>query len=257
MGTNRRSRRRSAARILNPNSNQKRSRLSTSDYLDESNHETFPSVDDDSSNHGLHQCSSDELNLDSNINSSPREDLSGDTVMPSSDAIFPGISAHTNSTPSPPTFSMSEVCSYELLTLLDNAGCPLNTYERVIALLKKQEKRGFSYSKAHSRDKLLKLLRQKFHCPSIQSSIINSCEVFAFPFLDMLQDLIVAAGTSLHRITPSNIDDEQFHDELWNTEWMKQTFLSPPHDSFDESTDIMLPLYFWTKLVEMFCRGTA
>ena len=36
--------------------------LATSDYLDETNYETFPSVDDDSSNHGMHQCPSDELN---------------------------------------------------------------------------------------------------------------------------------------------------------------------------------------------------
>ena len=99
-------------------------------------------------------------------------------------------------------FTMAEVCSFELMTLLGDAGCPLNTYEKVVSLLKKQEKRGFSYSHAHSRHKLLDLLRRKFHCPSIQSSSINNCEIFSFPFVDMLQDLVDTAGSNLHKISP-------------------------------------------------------
>jgi len=84
------------------------------------------------------------------------------------------------------------------MDLLDNAGYPLNTYEQVVCLLKRQEKLGFSYSRAQSCDKLLSLLRQKFHCPSIQSTTVSKCEVFSFPFIDMLQDLAGTAWMDLH-----------------------------------------------------------
>jgi hypothetical protein len=130
------------------------------------------------------------------------------------------------------------------MDLLDNAGCPLNTYEQVICLLKKQEKLGFSYSQAHSRDKLLSLLRQKFHCPRIHSKTISKCEVFFFPFVEMLQDLAETAWKHLHAITPQSSGHGN-DDELWNSNWMKDTFRLPTYMNFNPETDVMLPIILY------------
>ena len=243
MGNNRRSRRRSAARILNPASNPKRPKLPPIGNIDENTVESFPNMDGDLPDHNDQEFSHDNSNQQHIL----EEDSNIMVLEEGDDNIHinttnPGSSINNQA---PVTFSSSEICSYELMTLLDNAGCPLNTYERVVSLLKKQEKRGFSYSKAHSRDKLLRLLRQKFHCPTIHSSNIRGCEVFSFPFLEMLQDLVDSSGTSLHRITPLNVQADMSHGELWNTDWMKQTFRSPHYESFNETSDIMLPLILY------------
>ena len=130
------------------------------------------------------------------------------------------------------------------MDLLDSAGCPLNTYEQVVCLLRKQEKLGFSYSRAHSRDKLLSLLRQKFHCPRIHSTLISSCEVFSFPFIDMLQDLVDTAWNHLHTITPASCGSNT-DDELWNSHWMKETFQLPTYINFNPETEFMLPIILY------------
>jgi hypothetical protein len=248
MGPNKRSRRRLAARILNSTNNSKRQRILT-DLTEEDLSANFPQPDDisqvspdrfslpNSISENILPCSPDHehgMNLGSVYLSRPK-----DTPPPND------ITMTANIQDSQPNFTIAEICSYEMMTLLENAGCPLNTYEQVVSLLKKHEKRGFSYSKAHSRETFLNLLRQKFHCPRIQSSIVNNCEVFSFPFLDMLQDLVDTAGTSLHSITPEIGNNEPPNDELWNTTWTQQTFLCPSHIGFNKSTDIMLPLILY------------
>ena len=243
MGTNRRSRRRSAARILNSSMNSKRPRM-TPDQIEDSTPSEFPPTDDvsDPASSPLHGCTTPNPdhslpfeehpgNVSNDLNLPSPVDVTTAFNIPSSDSLC-----------SNPKFTQAEICSYELMNLLDDAGCPLNTYEQVVSLLKKQEKCGFSYSMAHSRDKLLDLLRQKFHCPSIQSSIVHDCEVFSFPFLDMLQDLLNTAGRLLHTICPNNVSDT---DELWNSNWMQQTFASPPYANFNAATDVMLPIILY------------
>lgn len=236
MGTNRRSRRRSAARILNSSIDSKRQRISLDDVEDDSPVD-FPPPDD------VPGASPRRLPIPIQNHPSmlPLSPVGG--IGPFLNDVTPT----TNSTPSSniisrPTFTNAEICSYELMTLLDDAGCPLNTYEQVVSLLKKQQKLGFCYSMAHSRDKLLNLLRQKFHCPAIQSSMVNHSEVFSFPFLDMLQDLLDTVGSSLHTISPTALSET---DELWNSTWMQQTFHCPSHADFNPSTDIMLPLILY------------
>ena len=242
MGTNRRSRRRSAARILNSTSNSKRTRLSPGDSTDADSFENpYPSEDDTPP-----QSPSRQIQLDITGTHSVLDDT-GTTLSPTTNIvrnnnISPIVVGNSISHQDPhPTFTTAHRCSYELMTLLDNAGCALNTYGRLVTLLKEHEKLGFSYSQACSRDKLLTDLRKKFHCPTLQTSVINNCDIFSFPFVDMLQDLVDTAGTALHIITPTGSDDI-LKDELWNTEWMQQTFQSPSHIQFDPKTDIMLPI---------------
>ena len=253
MGTNRRSRRRSAARILNSNSNAKRLRP-TSNGSDDTNSVNFRTTNMTSTVFDVSypQTVHNDTILDATTESVPANDTQFTIFCesPPTDATinreFPDSGASTLLVDSnvSPTFSQAEICSYELMTLLDNAGCPLNTYEQVITLLRKQEKLGFSYTKAHSREKLLKILREKFHCPTIESTVITNCDVFSFPFVDMLQDLVDTAGTMLHRISPDH-SSIPTSDELWCTDWMKQTFLCPQHAQFDSTTDIMIPLILY------------
>jgi hypothetical protein len=248
MGTNRRSRRRSAARILNSTNNPKRQRISSSTISEDYNSDNFQQLDD------IGPVTPDQSTQTGNMLSPSGHDHDNGTPLgpiysPIEDMASQSeitITGPTTSTPvNTPKFTTAEICSYELMTLLDNAGCPLKTYEQVVALLKKQEKRGFLYSKAHSREKLLNLLRQKFHCPSIQSSIVNNCEVFSFPFVDMLQDLVDTAGSSLHMISPTRDNEILSSDELWNTPWMQQTFHQPLYANFNPCTDVMLPLILY------------
>lgn len=238
MGTNRRSRRRSAARILNSSSQNKRHKF-TSELEREGDGDDQPPLDSPAT-FPDHQPEPEHLHhIDiTDYVPSPKH-YTDDTIT----------SPPRQSTPPFPngnhTFTCAEICSFELMDLLDNAGCPLNTYEQVVCLLRKQEKLGFTYSRAHSRDKLLSLLRQKFHCPQIHSVVISKCEVFFFPFIDMLQDLIDTAGEQIHTITPSSFGSENNDDELWNTKWMSETFHNSAHTNFNPETDIMLPLIIY------------
>jgi len=237
MGTNRRSRRRSAARILNPSIQNKRQKC-ISEFEDDSNQDIFPPLGSPATYD--HQPNPDDLHNNDVTDYAPSPILNEDvtTITPSSQ-LNP-----LYTTSGFDTFTLAETCSFELMDLLDNAGCPLNTYEQVVCLLRKQEKLGFSYSCAHSRDKLLSLLRQKFHCPRICSTVISRCEVFSFPFIDMLQDLVDTAWNHLHTIAPLSCGSNH-DDELWNSKWMKETFQLPTHMNFNPETDIMLPIILY------------
>jgi len=237
MGTNRRSRRRSAARILNSSTQNKRQKC-TSELDSGSNGDKYPPPDSPVTLPD-HQPAPENLhNTDLTENmSSPISYIDATIASPASPSIEPFQNENH-------TFTSAEICSFELMDLLDNAGCPLNTYEQVVCLLRKQEKLGFSYSRAHSRDKLLSRLRQKFHCPQIHSTVISKCEVFSFPFVDMLQDLVDTAVAHLHMITPSSCGTTN-DDELWNTGWMCETFKNSVHMNFNHETDIMLPIIIY------------
>jgi len=250
MGTNRRSRRRSAAKILNSTGDSKRRKLTTITTddrlaLSDDNQQLqssieFISTDDSvaSENPVCHQ-NDDVSTANESIRSSPRDDV---TVDITGDIVPPP--PNTGLQPFSDDFTVPEICSYELMTLLDDAGCPRKTYEEVVCLLKKQQKRGFSVSEAHSREKLLSILKHKFHCPSIQSSFVNSCEVFSFPFVDMLQDLIDTSSSHLHKICPNSVADTK-SDELWDTQWMQDTFTCPLYNDFNVETDMMLPIILY------------
>jgi hypothetical protein len=237
MGTDRRSRRRSAARILNPSIQSKKLRTTSELELevDDCNYVDLPPPmsPNPSGYENIHSQTDKLHEMDVPEATSNINDYTGTTDTPGGESI----KEHFNPVS---TFTTAKMCSFELMDLLDNAGCPLNTYEQVVALLRKQERLGFSYSRAYSREKLLSLLREKFHCPSIHSTTISKCEVFSFPFVDMLQDLVDTAWDHIHFITPFTCHESD--DELWNSKWMNGTFQLPSHSDFNPHTDIMLPI---------------
>ena len=49
-------------------------------------------------------------------------------------------------------FNLPEICTYQLISLLEEAKAPRNCYDRLIALLKKQQKMGFSVGDFMGRD---------------------------------------------------------------------------------------------------------
>ena len=49
-----------------------------------------------------------------------------------------------NPTSDPDSFSLAQICAYQLISFLDEAKAPRNCYDRLVALLKKQHKLGFS-----------------------------------------------------------------------------------------------------------------
>ena len=145
-----------------------------------------------------------------------------------------------------------ETASYQIMSLLDNAGAPRICYDRLIALLKKlTKKQGFNVQRTLNRDTLMKRLARKYKAkPSIQSSLINKQEVFRFTFQEMLQDLIHSSSKYLHQILPA--PDHQYTDqgrgaehELWNTTWMSDTFSMEKYHDFDANSDIMLPIILY------------
>jgi hypothetical protein len=95
-------------------------------------------------------------------------------------------------------FSMDERCSYELISLLDQAGAPRNCYDRLLALSRVQSKKGFNIIRALSRDRFLKKMQAKFRCPTLLTSVVSDCTVFRFPFTEMLQDLINSRQGDIH-----------------------------------------------------------
>ena len=146
MGTNRRSRRRSAARILNSSTQNKRQKC-TSELDSGSNGDKYPPPDSPVTLPD-HQPAPENLhNTDLTENmSSPISYIDATITSPASPSSEPFQNENH-------TFTSAEICSFELMDLLDNAGCPLNTYEQVVCLLRKQEKLGFSYSNFKKRNR--------------------------------------------------------------------------------------------------------
>jgi hypothetical protein len=193
-------------------------------------------------------------------------DISDETSNESDDTIplnSPFIPNQTTSTPhTTPIFpcpqeshafhqmTLQEIGSYKIMTLLDSAGAPRICYNRLVALLKKLHKQGFTATKALNRDTLMNRLEKKCKFrPRIQSSIINHQEVFRFTFVDMLQDLLHGSSRYLHSILPNHSPSTPpapgTEHELWNTSWMHDTFAMERYKNFNSTTDIMLPIILY------------
>eukprot|EP00980_Cylindrotheca_fusiformis_P001895 scaffold432_cov43-Cylindrotheca_fusiformis.AAC.1 len=99
--------------------------------------------------------------------------------------------------------TIEEEGSYDLITLLDSFGAPRNAYDRLLALLRKQKKKGFDVGKqAIGREVFLKRMQKKFGCPKVQTNTISDCTVFSFPFTEMLQDLVDCRQRDIHHFNP-------------------------------------------------------
>ena len=147
--------------------------------------------------------------------------------------------------------SIEEICSFQIMDLLDRLGAPRNGYDRLIALLRKQKKLGFRVTKAIGRETLMTVLKKKFPAPGVLSRTLDNTKIFFFPFTHMLQDLLDTMKEEIHIITvPSPLsnqrsNNEQFlGDELWDTTWMNRTF-NGSHRDFDHTKDVMLPLILY------------
>jgi hypothetical protein len=141
-------------------------------------------------------------------------------------------------------FTLSEICTYQLISFLDEAKAPRNCYDRLIALLRRQQKMGFSISDAIGRDTFLKSLTRKFGTPVINTAIVEETPVFKFPFMHMLQNLLDVVGQDIHLIDPASIRPTGLNDELWNTRWMINTF-QYGHRDFSTVHDVMLPIIIY------------
>jgi hypothetical protein len=141
-----------------------------------------------------------------------------------------------------------ETASYKILSLLDSAGAPRVCYDRLVALLKKLSKSGFDVQKAIKRDTLMQRLAKYKARPRIQICSIKERDVFRFNFQDMLQDLLYSCSKHLHNILPPTVHNSVptgTENELWNTEWMRDTFAMDQYKDFDSSKDIMLPIILY------------
>jgi hypothetical protein len=143
--------------------------------------------------------------------------------------------------------SIRELCTYEILDLLDSLGAPRYGYDKLIALLRRQKKEhGFDVGDAICRDTFLHALKTSYNCPMIETCLVQNRKVFVFPFIHMLEDLVNEMQAEIHMICPSSTtsDLSGTDDELWNTPWMKQTF-ECCHRSFNSNEDIMLPIILY------------
>ncbi len=87
--------------------------------------------------------------------------------------------------------SIEEICSFQIMDLLDRMGAPRNGYDQLIALIRKQRKLGFRVTKAIGRETLMKSLKKKFPSPGVLSRTLENTKIFFFPFTQMLQDLLL------------------------------------------------------------------
>ncbi len=144
-------------------------------------------------------------------------------------------------------FSVEERCTYEIISLLDQAGAPRNLYDRLLALSRVQKKKaGFNITNAISRERFLKKMQTKFRCPTLLTAVVSDCTVFRFPFTEMLQDLIDSRQGDIHFFDPGNDptgDPSSTDAELWNTRWMHETFES--YNGMDTEKEILLPLIIY------------
>lgn len=143
--------------------------------------------------------------------------------------------------------STQELCTYEILDLLDSFGAPRYSYDKLVALLRRQKREhDFDVTDAICRDTFLRSLKKNYSCPTIETRMVQNRKIFLFPFVQMLEDLVNEIEVQLHTIEPSstNIDIIGTDDELWNTPWMHQTF-ECHHHNFSSNHDIMLPIIIY------------
>jgi hypothetical protein len=111
-------------------------------------------------------------------------------------SLVPGLPPPNNT-----ALSLDEICTYQLITLLDKAGAPRNCYGRLVALLKKHSKKGFTVENLISRDVFLRRMQERFNCPTLLTSCVSDCTVFRFPFTEMLHIGEVKKGYSRGNLT--------------------------------------------------------
>jgi hypothetical protein len=143
-------------------------------------------------------------------------------------------------------FSLEEICSYELISLFDQIRAPKKSYDKFLALVRKQAKKGFNITKAISRERFLKRMQEKFRCPTLVTTVVSDRSVFHFPFTEMLQDLIDSRQSDIHFFDPDNdpVGQPSSKDaELWNTPWMQKTFES--YGDMDTKKEILLPIIIY------------
>lgn len=101
-----------------------------------------------------------------------------------------------------------ESCSFELMRLLDKAGSPRYLYDEIKALLNKQLRNGFHISEAMSREAIMKSLYHQFQCPQVQRCNVSNYDVYKFPFVGMLQDLLDNCGSDIHIIDRNTVTSD-------------------------------------------------
>ena len=142
--------------------------------------------------------------------------------------------------------SIRQLCTFEILDFLESFGAPRYSYDKLIALLRRQKKeRGFDVSEAICRDTFLHSLKKTYTCPRIETCLVQNRKVFLFPFVQMLEDLVNEMQETFHVIRPSSTNQVSgTSDELWNTPWMHQTFACS-HRNFNSREDLMLPIILY------------
>jgi hypothetical protein len=214
---------------------------------------TSPSFDDtdvDHDEYGFLDDEEEEVNDDVSITPSEVDaPLPAATFVPEDD----NVELTSTSADSVPltnidsNFSVEERCTYEIISLLDQAGAPRNLYDRLLALARVQKKSlGFNITNAISRERFLKKMQTKFRCPTLLTAVVSDCTVFRFPFTEMLQDLIDSRQGDIHFFDPGNDrtgEPSSTDTELWNTRWMHETFES--YNGMDTQKEILLPLVIY------------
>jgi hypothetical protein len=142
-------------------------------------------------------------------------------------------------------YTLEEECSYELLTLLDDASAPRYLYPKLLALLRKQSKYGIQVKQYLSREKLLKKLKGRFVCPTVKTSVVRGRKTFKFSLKEQLQDILTSRSHWIHHIDPSVDGPHQEDDELWNTEWLQNT-CRQRYPNFDMTKERIFPIILYT-----------
>ena len=80
---------------------------------------------------------------------------------------------------------------YEIISILDKAGAPLCTDDKLILLLNNEQQMGLDIKILRQRSVFKSNLTNFFGKPKFQVRMIESNKVFRFNFLDMLKYLIM------------------------------------------------------------------
>ena len=79
---------------------------------------------------------------------------------------------------------------YEIIKLLDTAGAPCWTYDKLIYLMKHQQKMGIDISQSCQHSVFTSCLNKRYGEPKIEERIIENYKVFCFNFIYMLRNTL-------------------------------------------------------------------
>lgn len=185
------------------------------------------------------------------INDSSNEDDNVTPLMEDDDKDqFDLPSTQTTLQKVPLTTTTGQACSFELMRLMDDAGCSRGLYEDVKALIKKHYKKGFDLSQLMSRKALMTSLYDHFHYPMVQQKRVCGYDIYRFPFVTMLQDLLDHSSKDIHiihnRLQSDTIELASNSSELWHSKWITDLFRhNPTYRNFDSNNEILLPLILY------------